>query len=157
MANASLPVIPPLSVPLRKQAQPADCLAACAAMVLDYLGMSVDYAQLLATLRISSIGSPRRNITRLARFGLNVIYGESDLQSVAQQLTDGHPVITFVDTAELPYWSYPSNHAVVIVGLDENTIILNDPAFTDSQQRVPVGDFELAWLNCDNACAVITR
>ena len=23
-------------------------------------------------------------------------------------------------------------------------------------QRIPLGEFELAWLNCDNACAVVT-
>ena len=125
-------------------------------MVLDYLGKSVDYTALLKTLQIKSIGALRQNITRLERYGVSVTYGESDLHSIAQHLQRAHPVIAFVDTAELPYWHYGCNHAVVIVGFGDDIVILNDPAFADATQHVSAGDFELAWLNSDNVCAVIT-
>ena len=39
-----------LPVPHHKQREGADCLAACAAMVLSYLGLSVAYERLLKLL-----------------------------------------------------------------------------------------------------------
>lgn len=75
---------------------------------------------------------------------------------MAQHLQRTHPVIAYVDTAELPYWRYGCNRAVVIIGFGNDTVVLNDPAFADATQQVSVGDFELAWLNSDNICAVIS-
>jgi ABC-type bacteriocin/lantibiotic exporter with double-glycine peptidase domain len=154
MANASLP---PLPVPRLEQQQVSDCLAACAAMVLAYLDVHVPYPQLLDALQIGPIGAPRRNVIRLERFGVRVAYREATLSILSAYLVEKIPVITFVDSGELPYWSEATNHAVVVIGLDEDTVTVNDPAFATEPQRIPVGDFELAWLNSDNACAIIIR
>jgi ABC-type bacteriocin/lantibiotic exporter with double-glycine peptidase domain len=66
MPQTELPVIPPLPVRHYKQTQLADCLAACAAMVLDYLQKSIAYERLLRLLGIGLIGAPRRNILQLS-------------------------------------------------------------------------------------------
>ncbi len=155
MPKTSLPIIPPLPLPLRKQAQSSDCLAACAAMVLAYLGQPAAYSTLLTLLRIGPLGTPRRNIQRLTQLGVEVIYREATLPLVADYLAAGQPVIAFVDTTELAYWSTATNHAVVIIGLDESDVLVNDPALETAPQRIPHDEFELAWLNCDNTCAVI--
>lgn len=155
MPKVSLPLIPPLNVPHREQTQASDCLAACAAMVLDYLGRPVAYPQLLSLLQIGFLGAPRRNILRLTRLGLDVTYFEATFPILVNYLQAGQPVIAFVDTGELGYWSVVTNHAVVVIGLDPDHVIVNDPAFASAPQRIPCGEFELAWLNCDNACAVI--
>lgn len=64
-----------LWVPHRVQKGPADCLAACAAMVLAYHRKSVSYSKLLSLLNIGPIGAPRRNILNLSRLrGLSVVY-----------------------------------------------------------------------------------
>ena len=149
--------MPTLPVPHREQAQASDCLAACAAMVLGYLGQPVSYTQLLSLLGIGPVGAPRRNITRLSRFGLKVTYGESTLPIVEARLQAGQPVIAFVDTGELSYWTVASNHAVVVVGMEGDVVLVNDPAFPSAPQRVERGEFELAWLNADNACAIVER
>jgi hypothetical protein len=124
-------------------------------MVLEYLDVRIPYAQLLETLQIGPIGAPRRNVLRLERFGVRVTYREATLSMLSTYLSDGVPVIAFVDSGELPYWTEATNHAVVVVGLSEDAVIVNDPAFASETRRIPVGDFELAWLNSDNACAVI--
>ena len=49
----------------------------------------------------------------------------------------------------LPDWSYSTDHAVVVVGFDEDKIYLNDPAFEDYPQPVSFIEFELAWLEFD--------
>ena len=149
--------MPILHVPHREQIQHSDCLAACAAMVLDYLGRPVSYQHLLTTMGIGPIVAPRRNIARLGQLGLKVTYGESTMSLIETRLHQGQPVIAFVDTAELSYWSVASNHAVVIVGIDSDMVLVNDPAFTTAPQRVARGEFELAWLNADNTCAVLEQ
>ena len=121
-----LPIIPPLPVPHYKQQQASDCLAA-----------------------------PRRNIQRLARLGFDVIYREASLSIMADYLQAGHPIIAFVDTAELAYWTQPTNHAVVVIGLDAEDVILNDPAFASAPVRVSHAEFDLAWLYNDNVCAIV--
>jgi ABC-type bacteriocin/lantibiotic exporter with double-glycine peptidase domain len=123
-------------------------------MALAYLDHSVAYAELLTLLRIGPLGTPRRNV-RLAQLGLDITYREATLPIMATYLQAGHPVIAFVDTTELTYWSFATNHAVIVIGLDATDVIVNDPAFDTAPHRIPHDEFELAWLNCDNACAVI--
>jgi ABC-type bacteriocin/lantibiotic exporter with double-glycine peptidase domain len=156
MPKALLPNIPALNVPHRSQTQQADCLAACAAMVLSHFEITVPYNRLLSLLNIGKIGAPRRNILNLTQLGINVIYREATLSILAEYLQAGIPVIAFVDTNELPYWTIVSNHAITIVGLDNDTVIALDPAFEASLFSIPRGDFELAWGNADYACAIIS-
>ena len=125
-------------------------------MVLDYLGQPFPYAQILSLLDIKSYGAPRRNILRLTTLGLRVDYREATLNILADCLNKGRPAIIFVDTGELPYWSESTNHAVVIAGLNDEAVLLYDPAF-DSPQVALRGDFELAWLECANVCALIAQ
>jgi uncharacterized protein YvpB len=60
-----------------------------------------------------------------------------------------------VDTAELPYWSASADHAVVVVGVDEEWVYLNDPYFEDAPQSVSHIAFRLAQLRFDNRCALL--
>ena len=71
-------------------------------------------------------------------------------------LQEGHPVIVFVRTGELPYWTYSVDHALLVVGYDENILYVNDPAHPKAPITVPQGDFELAWLERDYFYALIT-
>lgn len=52
-----------LSVPLHRMKQTADCLAACVAMVLDYLGHPVNYDQLIPTIPSSRLDTMRLTST----------------------------------------------------------------------------------------------
>jgi ABC-type bacteriocin/lantibiotic exporter with double-glycine peptidase domain len=156
MPKKKQPATPPLPVPYRKQIQSSDCLAACATMLIEYLGRSVPYPQLLALLEIGPLGAPRRNILRLARLGFQVTFREGTLPVVAQYVNAGHPVIAFVDTGELSYWSTTTNHAVVVVGVESDHVLVLDPAFPDdAPKQIPEGEFQLAWLNCDYTCAIV--
>ena len=156
MPNKKLPIIPPLPVPFHKQEANADCLAACATMVLNYLGRPFPYAQLIRLLQIGPIGAPRRNIVNLAQAGYRVTYREATLTILAEDyLQKGEPVIAFVDTGELSYWSRTANHALVVVGLDEENVLVLDPAFSATVRSIPHEEFQLAWLNGDYTCGVI--
>lgn len=67
-------------LPLRnlRQRQQADCLVACAAMVLDYLGIAPTYEWLLRLLGTAEPGTPFSNLERLRTLKLFVrceLYG----------------------------------------------------------------------------------
>lgn len=145
-----------LSVPHRPQAEDAGCLGACAQMVLRYLDREYSQARLNAMLGLTSIGTPYRNIQRLADLGVFVELrtgGENDLRLAVDQ---GTPPIAFIMTGDLPYWSSNTSHAVVVVGYEEQTINLNDPMFDEAPQHVSWGDFMLAWSEQDCSFAIIS-
>jgi len=145
-----------LSVPHQRQRGDGDCLAACAAMALANLGRAIDYPQLLKLLRIRDYGAPASNIRVLENLGLTVVYSQTGLAGLKAMLQEGHPVIVFVRTGELPYWTYSTDHALLVVGYDESLFYVIDPAQSEALISVPAGDFELAWLERDYFYALIT-
>ena len=140
-----------LSVPHQRQLNDGDCLVACAAMLLAYLGRSFDYARLRHLLNVQPFGAPAGNIRRLAQLNLNVTYSQTDLNGLETMVQQNRPVIVFVRTGELPYWTYSTDHALVVVGYDDDYLYVNDPDRDEAEipLAVPRGDFELAWLERD--------
>lgn len=136
-----------LNVSHRNQRQPADCLASCAAMVLDYLKLNVDYDELLSQFETRYFGAPFSNIHKLESIGLSVATGEwGGLEIINSCLNLGLPVLVNVQTGELKsYWKREASHVVLVVGLDETEIIIHDPAFDDPAKRIAVDEFMLAW------------
>jgi hypothetical protein len=55
----------------------------------------------------------------------------------------------------LPYWDQVTNHAIVVVGLDDEFVYVHDPAFAVAPIQVSHGDFELAWQEWDEFYAVL--
>jgi uncharacterized protein YvpB len=127
-------------------------------MILQFIGRGVDYFHLLQLLQIKSYGAPAGNIRLLTQLGLTVDYSVSDIEGLSQLLTGGQPVIVFLRTGDLPYWKYQTDHAVVVVGFDDDaqTIYLNDPYFDEAAIAVPQVYFELAWLERDYYYATIS-
>lgn len=146
-----------LPVPHITQRHPGECLAACAAMLLTYLGLSVTYGQLCKILQVrSGIGAPAFHIRALTSFGVTVTYEAGTLDVLHQHLINNQPSIAFVEAGQLPYWDENSSHAVVVVGMEEKNMYLNDPALNRGPVRVSQGDFDLAWLEQDEFYATIS-
>ena len=146
-----------LPVTHREQAQTADCLAACAAMVLDYMGMSVAYERLLKLLRVEWFGAFAGNIRELEQLGIEVIYKRGTLAELREHLEHNRPPIALVETGELPHWEDSTLHAVVVVGMDDELIYLNDPGFPEAPVQVSHGDFGLAWLERNELYAALMK
>ena len=138
-----------LPVSHRRQNQQADCLAACAAMVVDYLQVAITYPRLLRLLRVDVIGTPFRNLRHLESLGLTVRIAEGSLLVLREHLERGLPVIVAVDTAQLPYWQEATDHAIVVVGMDDQQVYVNDPDIATAPQVISLAEFELAWLEKD--------
>lgn len=149
-----------LSVPHSRQETEAGCLEACAQMVLRYLGIERSLADLARQMNaIPHVGTVSRNILNLQSSTVQVVYAEGSLELLQRWLSEDVPVIAFVQTVELPYWSgIEARHAVVVVGIDDENVYLLDPARDPEPIPVNVGDFSLAWEDwMEGRYALITR
>ena len=149
-----------LAVLHRRQETNAGCLPACAQMILNYLGLDrsqTELARLMGTH--PQAGTPYSRITRLRSNKINIAYQRaSGLDDLAKWLERQLPVIAFVQMRELPHWQgHWSQHAVVVVGLDQIAVHVLDPAASAQVIAVPVNDFVLAWEEMDWAYAVIAK
>ena len=156
--RAPTPIL--LSVPHVKDTRQGECLAACAFMAFRYLGMTVKYDRLRHLLGIlPGYGAPFSNIERLAtQFAVEVTYkNEGSLPDIYQFLQAGWPVLTGINTRELPHWAgVATQHAVVVVGMADDRVFVNDPGFAQAPLAVSMGDFDLAWLAQGEAYAAIS-
>lgn len=155
--QAPTPIL--LPVPHVKHARQGECLSACASMALRYLEISAEINHLRQLLGIlPGFGAPFSNIERLGqRFDVDIIHkSEGSLAEIYTFLQAGWPVLVSVNTYELPHWSGVScQHALVVVGMAGNQVFVNDPGFAQAPLAVPMGDFDLAWLEMDEEFAVI--
>ncbi len=87
---------------------------------------------------------------------MEVQYREGSLDEIKSHLGNGTPCIALVRTEELSYWTYSTDHAVVVVGFDEGILYVNDPAFEEHPQSVSEVEFELAWMLFDYRYGIIT-
>lgn len=138
----------------------ADCLIACAKMVLDYLGVPIEYNDLARRLGTTEQGTPFSNIERLTRLGLFVQTGRyGDPTLFARAIEWGLPVIVAVKTLNWQHWGeIITDHAVVVVGIDQehDQIYIHDPFFTDAPIVMSLIEFEGGWLERDQQYAVIS-
>lgn len=123
-------------------------------MGLTYLRAPVAYDQLKRRLDVETSSAPFLNIDRLRSWWLVVERKQGDLATVHAHLAAARPVLVPVDTALLPYWITRSDvtdaervtdHAVVVVGIDDQFLYVNDPDFAMAPQAVERDWFLEAW------------
>jgi ABC-type bacteriocin/lantibiotic exporter with double-glycine peptidase domain len=155
-----------LTVPHWRQQQPGECLAACAAMVLLHLGVPAAYERLKQQLDVETSSAPFFYIDRLRSWRLVVERKQGTLATMQMHLAAGRPVLVPVDTALLPYWitrpditdaERVTDHAVVVVGLDDQFIYVNDPDFETAPQTVERDWFLEAWQHHEQWYAALHR
>lgn len=145
-----------LPVAHRTQQSGADCLPTCAMMVLAHMGYAVRYGRLMRMLNTSDIGTPFSNLRSLSRLGVVVTVASGTLDLLYEHLCQNQPCIVPVQTVELPHWPHGTEHAVVVVGMDQEYVYMNDPSFDIAPILVPIGDFDLAWLAMDEDYSIFS-
>lgn len=146
-----------LPVPHYKQSQDGLCLPACARMILAYLGQDVSEAHLARLFKTRAFGASADHIRLLSQLGYTVLFERGTEFDLRRWLGQGSPCIVFVKTDALPYWNTEHAHALVLLGLSSDAAYVNDPAFDDAPQSIPLDHFLLAWSEFDYEYAVITR
>jgi hypothetical protein len=71
-----------LSVPHRPQRAEADCLAACASMLLEYLDVAHTYQEVVQLLGLTPYGAPVSRVRNLKQLGLTVVYEQGTLETL---------------------------------------------------------------------------
>ena len=147
-----------LSVPHHPQLDDGYCLPACVQMVLAYWGIERAQRDIADDLGlIPGAGVPGNRIKMLSSKKLDVSYGAGELTDLEGALAQGVPPIALVYTGELPYWEHATAHAVVLLGMAEQTVYLNDLAMAQGNTAVSLGDFGLAWGEMANLYAAIEK
>jgi ABC-type bacteriocin/lantibiotic exporter with double-glycine peptidase domain len=144
-----------LNVPHYEQERASSCLPACVRMVLAFWQHFTSESKLANLLGTQSFGTPAPNIRRLEQSGFLITYESGALSIIESHLDKNIPSLVFVQTGDLPYWDENTAHVIVAIGMNETTIFVNDPAFKDAPQAIPIDDFLLAWSEFDYRYALI--
>jgi ABC-type bacteriocin/lantibiotic exporter with double-glycine peptidase domain len=126
-------------------------------MVLGYLGDERTEADLSKLLGTKEFGTPIRNVERLREDGYEVQVRQLTRTALESYLEAGLPVITRVWTTMLGYWDVTTAHVVVVVGYDDSSVFINDPAFSIVPQQVVWDAFLAAWAEYDETVVVISK
>lgn len=70
-------------------------------------------------------------------------------------IESGLPVIVAVDADTADQWPYYRDHAVVVIGFNDEYVFVNDPAQAEAPLEIDIDTFLLAWANRDYQYAVI--
>ena len=146
-----------LKVPHLPQTTDGTCLEACVCMVLAYLQQPVVESKVFDLFGAEAVGTPASRILRLERWGFKVTYGSTTLEELRVWLAQGVPPIALVHTQFLDYWTTSTPHAVVVVGMADDQVYLNDPAFETAPQIASLDGFLAAWIEMDEVAATVTH
>lgn len=139
----------------QKQRRQADCLGACAAMVLHYLQVPIQYERLLRLLKTQAAGTVFGNLRYLETLGLSVQIGYGDIETLHSHLEIGLPCIIAVQTGMWSYWTEDTSHAVVVIGIEDDRIYFHDPDLDSGPKLLAVTEFEMAWIEQKYLYAVV--
>ncbi len=143
----------------RRQRRESDCLVACAEMVLNHLGIQMNYQRLAKLLRAAPSFTPFSHLHYLETLGLSITIGQQgDTAIFAPSLERGLPVVVGAKTLAWAHWGgIVTSHAVVIVGIDQEhgVIYVNDPFFADAPIEMSLLQFETGWIEGDGLYGII--
>jgi len=144
-----------MEIPCYKQKKNYTCAVCCLKMVLEYYGKEYEEIELEKMCRTTERGTIAKNVVDTAkRIGFWAAICEGDLEFIRACISSEMPVIVYLRTKYLPWWEYDAIHAVVVIGIDENYIYLNE-SWTGSQVRCKISDFIDAWNELFNLMILI--
>lgn len=100
---------------------------------------------------------PGNRVRLLASNKLDIFYGEGQLTDLKTALERSIPPIVLVHTNELPYWQQAAAHTIVLLVINDTTVVVNDPGLSQEAIQISVGDFELAWDEMANLYALLIK
>lgn len=134
------------------------CVPACLSMVLAYQGVTLSELELCNLLDTQLAGTEVWNVLLLENHIANcqVYLGSVSFDELRASLAVNVPPIVFGVTRHLSYWHRDTIHAVVVVGITDDAVIVNDPAFSDAPRSVSRTEFLAAWSELDFLTVIVT-
>ncbi len=148
----------PIPLPHFQHSAEGYCLPACVRMVLSHLGLHAGEDEVGRWLGSHEYGTPSYAVLRLTRRDLQVTFKEWSVPQLLAALNEGIPVIAFVRTAFLDYWTEDVAHAVVVVGaIEHQQFSIHDPARADGPVWISWDGLLAAWAEFNYRGAAITK
>ena len=145
-----------ISVPHFRQETPHTCLPACVRMVLAYLGNIQPERKLTIAFQTTpGWGTlPEHVEPALTTWGYQVRWFENaTLERLEQLHANNFPVIALLRAVDLSH-GLGGLHAVVIVDIDEQSVICLDPVL-DHELKLDLAEFLRIWSRLNNQGIVI--
>jgi predicted double-glycine peptidase/uncharacterized membrane protein len=140
-----------------RQSTEYSCGAAALQAVLRYWGKDLDEPELMRLLKTSpETGTYPQDIVRVARdLGFQAEFRENlTLEDVKKSIDEGIPVIVLgqawrsqEDSKKAPEDEWADGHYLVLLGIDENYVYLEDPYVKRGKVYVTHQRFEKQWHN----------
>lgn len=126
-------------------------------MVLAHQGVTLGEQELCDLLDMQLAGTKVWNVLLLEQHiaDCHVELDSVSFDRLQEMLAAGVPPIAFVVTRHLSYWQRDTIHAIVVVGVTDDEIYVNDPTFPDAPHSVPRTEFAAAWSELDFLTAVV--
>lgn len=144
-------------VPYVRQGTDYSCGAASFQAVLSYWGTDLPESELIERLHTSpDHGTCPHDIVRVAReMGFSATVGtELTVDDLAASVREGVPVIIAAQAwagDQAPGFSWADDwehgHYMVVIGVDDDHIHLEDPAMGERREVLPIEEFEERWHN----------
>ncbi|MBI4600451.1 MAG: hypothetical protein HY721_00685 [Planctomycetes bacterium] len=126
-------------------------------MVLAHQGVRVAEKDLCDLLATGPAGTPVLNLSAIEQHvpGCRIEVGPSSFDRLSGLVTTGAAPIVFVATRHLSHWRQETIHAMVVVAVSDEAVLVNDPALARGSTSVPASEFLPAWAELDFLTAVI--
>ena len=144
-----MPKLPMIRLRHHQQEHSASCLAACVVMVLSRWQVEIAEMEVRRIIKTKPYsGTHPVNLLHLSELDFFAWPSEGTTDNLRQQVSSGVPVIAFLWTGALQYWTQREGvdylHAVVVVGWTETAVWVHDPA-------LPQGPHEISWVEFNGA------
>lgn len=143
-------------LPLFSQELPTSCIAACVRMVLTGLGHPVTEedirhrcGQLTLGMRLNQVANGLRDLPVAVAYELGWTFDD-----LVDALRAGTNPIVGIDLR--PVEGLFAFHAVVLVGVTAEHVLVHDPRDLKGPRSIGVNTFEAAWRAADREAVIIT-
>lgn len=146
--------------PHHKQERDSSCVPACTKMMLEFFKITVSESELRILLKTKSFGTHLFNslILNDKDYQIRVAIQYWSLEELKVFLEkEKTPCIVPVWTEFLAHWDCPCLHTVIVNGIKDEQIIINDPYFEEKEFLIPTEDFLNSWQINDGLVITFKR
>jgi uncharacterized protein YvpB len=145
----------PMAVPLISQPTDITCGPTSLTMDASYWGINLPVSEIISDTNMTNTGTTLSDLETTAKYiGLTVVSdnlsitsdikdfftGSDALSDMTTAVNDGYPAIVNLDLSP-----YSGGHAVVVTGITDDSVYVNNPAGNGSQQVYSKSDFTAMW------------